>query len=403
MKTLLTLALMALTLSAASAQWIETGSEVKDLNVTQIGFYYNRILVSANPGGMFSSIDNGATWNQIDTFLIDPYSVRSFFVKDTFVYAGLQNGGIYVSYDSTFNWEFIGLNGLSVISFASKDSTIYAGTDVDGLYQSTDMGNTWAEFDSGITNTDIYCIGINGNKVFAGTLQGGICESDFNTDFWTPNNKGLNDSNVYAIAFKDNLVFAGTYNSGVYVSSDNGANWHPANTGLEHNLVYCLMVSGNNIYAGTYSHGVFLSSDNGQRWIAVNRGLTNLRVDALAARGDTMIYAGTHGGGVFKAKIKDLLYAADVRDENSDHNELSIYPNPAQDHINISFGNPVNQFILSDNPDIHIKIINEFGSSVFEKGAIATPGNSININTEEFPSGVYFVSVNNRTGKFIKY
>ena len=56
------------------------------------------------------------------------------------------------------------------------------------------------------------------------------------------------------------------------------------------------------IYAGTHGGGVFKSEDGGLNWADMNLGLTDLDVQALAIdpNDPAIIYAGTNGGGVFR-------------------------------------------------------------------------------------------------------
>ncbi|MDD5361999.1 MAG: T9SS type A sorting domain-containing protein [Ignavibacteria bacterium] len=62
--------------------------------------------------------------------------------------------------------------------------------------------------------------------------------------------------------------------------------------------VRCLAISGSNLFAGTHGGGVFRSTNNGASWTAVNNGLTNQTIYSLAVSG-TNIFAGTADSGVF--------------------------------------------------------------------------------------------------------
>ncbi|MBK6913405.1 MAG: T9SS type A sorting domain-containing protein [Ignavibacteriales bacterium] len=62
--------------------------------------------------------------------------------------------------------------------------------------------------------------------------------------------------------------------------------------------VQALAVSETILFAGTYGGGVFRSTNNGTSWTEVNSGLTDTEVYALAVSG-TNLFAGTLFGGVF--------------------------------------------------------------------------------------------------------
>ena len=74
---------------------------------------------------------------------------------------------------------------------------------------------------------------------------------------------------------------------------------------------------------------------------------------------------------------------------------INIYPNPANDHINIDFGN------LDNVEDWNIKIINILGQEV-----LSQPMNTDKINVSELSKGVYIIrisdGINQADKKFIK-
>jgi hypothetical protein len=74
----------------------------------------------------------------------------------------------------------------------------------------------------------------------------------------------------------------------------------------------------------------------------------------------------------------------DVKNNTNPINlELSISPNPASDNISLSFPGGITQSIhIYNSLGIEIKLFE--ANDLFEK-------NSINVNVEEFPSGVYYV------------
>ncbi len=75
--------------------------------------------------------------------------------------------------------------------------------------------------------------------------------------------------------------------------------------------------------------------------------------------------------------------------ENSDNTSVNIYPNPAKDLINIK---------SSDNIE-NIKIYNTIGQLVFDE---MINDNSVQINTSEYKSGVYFIKIRTKDGPINK-
>ena len=91
------------------------------------------------------------------------------------------------------------------------------------------------------------------------------------------------------------------------------------------------------------------------------------------------------------------LYESEVLSTNAAtyENNINIYPNPANDHIAIDFGN------LDNVEDWNIKIINILGQEVLRH-----PMNTDKINVSELSKGVYIIrisdGVNQADKKFIK-
>lgn len=56
------------------------------------------------------------------------------------------------------------------------------------------------------------------------------------------------------------------------------------------------------VYAGSFGAGMFVSDDRGERWKAANEGLSDPFVLSMAIGQDGTVYAGTFRGGVFRRK-----------------------------------------------------------------------------------------------------
>jgi len=237
------------------------------------------------------------------------------------------------------------------------DSNVFIGTD-QGAFRSIDGGSSWISIDSGMTNTDVFCLAASGTNLIAGTNGGGIFLSTNRGMTWTPINTGLSDLNIYTIAVKDSDVyaasfgplfrssdygsnwtelesshsifvlaisdtnlFAGTLGAGILLSTDRGDSWSMANQGFPIHLnisffdttwtysdVNCFTINGTKLFAGTSGDGIFLSTNNGASWDAVNNGLTNNWVKSLLLN-DKNLFAGT-GGGVFYSNDNGVSWLA---------------------------------------------------------------------------------------------
>ncbi|MBA2408118.1 MAG: T9SS type A sorting domain-containing protein [Chitinophagales bacterium] len=80
-------------------------------------------------------------------------------------------------------------------------------------------------------------------------------------------------------------------------------------------------------------------------------------------------------------------------------NELSIFPNPASDFVNVSLNNRVGE------GDLILSVKNAIGKTILEK-ILYNIHSEINIPTGSFATGIYFIRIfdgeNIYTNKFIK-
>jgi hypothetical protein len=171
------------------------------------------------------------------------------------------------------NWTAVntGLTNTKILTLAVNGNNIFAGTYGGGIYFSTNNGLNWTQVNSGLWNTFVSAIDLCGGNIYAGTYGSGVFVSTNNGLNWTAVNSGLTNPNVYSLAISGSNIFAGTL-GGVFLSTNNGANWTAVNSGLVSLYIYTLAFSGSNIFAGTWS-GIFLSTDNGTNWVPVNSGL----------------------------------------------------------------------------------------------------------------------------------
>jgi len=250
-------------------------------------------IYSSGIGTVYSSGTNIIYWIPMDSGLQD-YGITALAANGPIVYAGTNEGGIFLSTDYGNHWRAVntGLtyNNNQVYSIVISGEDVFAATGV-GVYVSSDSGSHWLEADSGLSAVTITSVVANGNTIFAGSNYGGLYESANDGLNWTRVSLLNGDVILAVIGFN---IFESTYN-GLFVSADNGGHW-TLDTGLTA-YAYSFTVSGSNIFAGT-DEGVFSSSINGGNWTARDSGLSNKTVYSLAANGSN-IFAGTEFEGVF--------------------------------------------------------------------------------------------------------
>jgi hypothetical protein len=172
------------------------------------------------------------------------------------------------------------------------------------VFLSTNHGANWTKADSGLTNQHVRALAVSGGMLFAGTA-GGVFRSLDTAAGWTAVNTGLNDTGVQALAVVRGTLFAGT-GTGIYLSTDSGSHWILRDSLLTDLDVRAFAAVGDStIFAGTFGGGVFVSRDTFPSWTAVNPGLKNLNVQSLSATG-TMLFAGTRNGAVWARPLSEM-------------------------------------------------------------------------------------------------
>ena len=271
-------------------------------------------IFAGTSSGVIVSPDGGNSWAAPASGM--SYYVTSLAVKDTNIFAGTYQNGVFRSTDNGASWTAVN-NGLGafqnqVTSLAVDGRLLFAGT-AAGLCLSTDDGNSWSTLSAGNLSSlqFINCITASASTIFVGTPAGMLRSTDGDTT-WEIINNGLNiGTSIFCITVDSSNLFLGTV-YGVYRSSDIGGSWNAASSGLptSPSQVYSLAASGSILFSGTNS-GVFVSSDNGSSWAAANNGISGSRAShsLLSGKGPD-VFAVIDEGGVYTSLYISTDYGA---------------------------------------------------------------------------------------------
>lgn len=287
-----------------------SGAEVIAVNPVN---NYMFLIPSSTGGTTYRSIDGGFTW----TALVDPPLTGHMNFNST----GRAYVGWYYSDDNGDNWTSFGRGG-SYNHFIMPDPTndaILYDTSVPGFNKSTDSGATWLSSVEGIMGVEVTAISQAADKniVWVATQNGPAMTSNFlaETPIWQYMPTGTNYISsgydaVWVKADDANIVVAGSSRALNY-SSNAGAAWSQATADIAFNGAVFQIVNdidgnlyaviGPNISTGSQNGGVIKSTDNGATWTSL--GFPNdgaARSISIAANGD--IYVGAHSSvnGVYK-------------------------------------------------------------------------------------------------------
>ena len=324
-------------------------THVTSIAVVPAAWNKNTMFVGTNGGGVYKSVDGGASWNTVSRSStlpgqnwIDPY------VNDVAVdpdepnlvfaatgYAG--KGALYRSFNGGQTWnsdnseEVFGmLNLTSAITTILADEGsdyLWIGTAGGGVYYYTDCAQTSA-LDNGWGLTEAATGLVEGKYIrdlakspdgstgssatlYAATLSRVWTSSNGGQD-WAPLGTSFSGSSIKTIevtrdALVGDIVWAGTDDAGIWVYTV-GTDWVQYNDGLGNGVrattpVLTSASTGN----GTISGGVFVGTNT------VNETWT-LTCTAAAANGGTFSLSGTVSGAQATAVTVGSLYHSDTGD-----------------------------------------------------------------------------------------
>lgn len=323
----------------------------------------NIIYAGTGRGIFMRSQNGGRTWelmgqigNQfiINKLVVHPKDHRVIFASS------YGNGGntFWYSQDSGFTWSMlpaIGLPRTHLFDLAFADLTspdcLLAGT-TDGLFASCDGGQTWQKQDLTAPLAEVYKLAVSHNDsapVYA-AVQGSIYTNpDGRLENWVLG-KGFRTEWVRAITvdpFDANIAYATGLLMGewpVFVTWDGGLTWQQTSPPVLDSivpdvstLVAARTSDGNTIvYAGTLGCGMFRSDDRGKTWDTFGRTKCSqtledapsdvyfLTVDAedyehvYAATGQ-WLYVSVNGGGSWRyINIGDFAVSSPITGMQAD-------------------------------------------------------------------------------------
>jgi photosystem II stability/assembly factor-like uncharacterized protein len=194
----------------------------------------DHIIISANTGGVWRSVDAGATWTPMGDFFTNlrAYAVAIDPTNSDTYYFGSSSGKIYKSVDAGGTWtELIDMSNslINKILINPDDTNImYACSQNSGIFRSDDAGVTWTEVAGDSRAYDIEFKPGDTNTVYATGL--GFHKSTDNGVTWTTIPVGANGAKMMGVSPDDpDVVYVleadGGSFGGFYISTDSGDNF----------------------------------------------------------------------------------------------------------------------------------------------------------------------------------
>lgn len=151
----------------------------------------------------------------------------------------------------------------------------------------------------------------------------------------------------------------------------------------------------NVILLGT-SVGLFATKQlQGKQTTWVQQGaqtIGNVVVDMVDTRlSDGFTAIGTHGNGVFSTTINDVFTSVPDQSIYENTLEVNLYPNPAQNNINLKIKAAQNEMLKTTIISVNGKVLST------HKKMLNTGNNKITMNVQNLPAGNYFLSLRGET------
>ena len=331
---------------------------------------------------LLKTTDGGLSWNSPNISTVN--SIRSIQFTNTtngFLSTSAPSEG-FKTIDGGNNWTAINTaiyNNGDVYFKDSDTGFVYSPNNGDDVSYTFDGGSTWSHYPNGtfggnaissihfpISNSSIgFAVTAWGGKIFK-TTNGGISWSQIAQ----PTSQNLND--VFFTSTNNGFILGSSF---ILETNDGGANWTTTNSNLGGVKI---KVINSNIYLLNYD-SIRISSNNGASFIAMTgtiNGLNNLHILS-----STSGYCLGQSGKIFKLGSTTAIIESYIS-----LNQINIFPNPANNYINID----------GDLSIANYQIKNTLGQSIKSDNFT---NQSIDLSSME--NGIYFIILTTSDNKLI--
>ena len=243
---------------------------------------------------------------------------------------------------------------------------------------------------------------INGDVLYAGTSDGKVWVTENGGDFWTDITTGLPDryvTDLEASTIEEGRVYVthSGYKDGddmphIHVSDDYGQTWvgidgDLPDFGLNHLEVHKNF--GDSVLFVACDAGVYYTTNSGDNWNRVGDNMPIILVFDIEIDYDAnRLVAGTFARSIQSLSL-DSLFGVVTSIKEYEKVTFSLYPNPASQQIKITS----NENIKGSKWEI-----SDVNGKFLKQGLI----NGESISIAQFPSGVYFMSLEGANGREVK-
>ncbi|MFN4234777.1 MAG: YCF48-related protein [Bacteroidia bacterium] len=408
-------------------------------NYTNIGYYNVQLeVVDSNGCSVTNTKPNymriERLFNNLDIAPGTTVDINSvYFVNDSVGIITLNNGVVYITYNAGTSWNLsnTGLNSPLFGSYYLNGNWYIVGAN-GVICISTNNGQTWTPYYTGIFENLYSTYFAAGNNGYAVGTNGTICY--YNGSSWTAQNSN-SGNNLNSVTINGNDVFAVGDNSTILRKQGSGS-WQNLNVNAPTNLRSISFANSNRGYAVGDNGIILITNDGGNTWNVTLSGVdvhftsiaTNNNDSAWAVSNSGIIYLTNDGGNTwerYSIGSEDDLNGISYPKANNTNNRgyvvgkggvARLFGNSSQDTTSTGGGsaineimnkpvseikiypNPANQFInLSINDlqecNIIVKISDVNGKPVYSGKFNANDNFTHQFDVSNYASGIYFIHI----------
>ena len=281
------------------------------------------LLYAGGQGGVFRTVDGGATWEAAAQGLPDDAPVVALAVDPrapNIAYAGTLGAGLYRTRDAGLHWKRMarGLTATTITAIAvdpADSGTVYAAGP-SGVFKSTSRGRKWKARSSGLEGRSASTLAIaatSPSTLYVGLLaSGGVYTSLDGARTWLPTSPRADGPAVHGLAIHPaapGTLYAAADLDGdpatpadgaILKTTDGGTTWaEPAIAALPGRAVRAVSIDPQQprmVYAAR-SGDAIRTTNSGRKWrvMAALRGRTAEAIAIHAARPDRVHFATDSG------------------------------------------------------------------------------------------------------------
>ncbi|MGB2867532.1 MAG: T9SS type A sorting domain-containing protein [Bacteroidota bacterium] len=345
-----TLATLVLFCSFGNAQWARV-SDVPASSRVYTLFAVNDTLYAGTDSLMYFRANAGTQWTSHASPVTGPDAISCMAKTKNVLMAGTFKGGIFTSTDEGASWQAFdaglsGLGSMDIGGIVMLGDSLMAGTLGAGVFvTANDLTHPWSSLSDSLApyqGENVFKILGLGNVVLASAGSNGYMFRYTNAEPWwnpvplsTPRHVGLT---VSGIASSASTVVAGT-SSGVYRSTDEGLSWNTASVSFPPQTTSILLMR----HGGTFfmlantlaSPSLLISQDEGVTW-QPQGSLPVPFVHSLTVVAETL-YLGTTAG-LWSAPLSGVVAGVEGKTTLPPAFHLGqSYPNPFNPSTRIPF------------------------------------------------------------------